>query len=79
MPSAASHGKICSKPLGLQGFGLIISAPPAHRYKADLNQEEPTMTKRLHKQELIDAVKSQITEKRPDITKANVEAVTDAL
>ena len=37
------------------------------------------MTKRLHKQELIDAVKSQIADKRPDLTKADVEAVTDAL
>ena len=37
------------------------------------------MSKRLNKQELIDAVKSQIAEKRPDITKADVEAVTDAL
>ena len=39
------------------------------------------MTKRLHKQDLIDAVKSQIAEKRPDIaiTKSDVEAVTDAL
>ena len=37
------------------------------------------MTKRLHKQDLIDAVKSQIADKRPDLTKADVEAVTDAL
>ena len=39
------------------------------------------MSKRLHKQELIDAVKSQIADKRPDIaiTKADVEAVADAL
>ena len=37
------------------------------------------MSKRLNKQALIDAVKSQIAEKRPDITKADVEAVTDAM
>jgi len=37
------------------------------------------MSKRLTKQELIDAVKTQIAEKRPDITKADVEAVSDAL
>jgi len=39
------------------------------------------MSKRLTKQDLIDAVKTQIAEKRPDIaiTKADVEAVTDAL
>jgi DNA-binding protein HU-beta len=37
------------------------------------------MTKRFSKQELIDAIKSQIAEKRPDITKADVEAVSDAL
>ena len=37
------------------------------------------MTKRLHKQELIDAVKTQVAEKRPGLTKADVEAVLDAL
>ncbi|MCX7109729.1 MAG: HU family DNA-binding protein [Proteobacteria bacterium] len=37
------------------------------------------MSKRLNKQELNDAVRSQIAEKRPDITKADVEAVSDAL
>ena len=37
------------------------------------------MTKRLTKQELIDEVKTQIAEKRPDITKADVEALSDAL
>ena len=37
------------------------------------------MSKRLNKQELNDAVKSQIAEKRPDISKADVEAVSDAL
>ena len=37
------------------------------------------MTKRLTKHELIDAVKSQIAEKHPDISKADVEAVSDAL
>ena len=39
------------------------------------------MTKRLHKQDLIDAVKSQIADKRPDltITKTDVEAIADAL
>jgi len=37
------------------------------------------MTKRLNKQELLDAIKSQTTEKRPDITKTDVEAITDAL
>ena len=37
------------------------------------------MTKRLTKQELIDEVKTQIADKRPDITKADVEALSDAL
>ena len=37
------------------------------------------MTKRLNKQELIDAVKTQVAEKRPGLTKADVEAVLDAL
>ena len=37
------------------------------------------MTKRLTKQELIDTVKSHLAEKRPDITKIDVEAVSDAL
>ena len=37
------------------------------------------MSKRLTKQELIDTVKIQIAEKRPDITKADVEALSDAL
>jgi DNA-binding protein HU-beta len=44
-----------------------------------LNQEEPTMSKRLNKQALIDAVKRQVAEKRPDLAKADVEAVLDAL
>jgi DNA-binding protein HU-beta len=37
------------------------------------------MSKRLTKQELIDAVKSQIAEKRPEVTKADVEAITESL
>ena len=37
------------------------------------------MSKRLTKQELIDEVKTQIADKRPDITKADVEALSDAL
>ncbi len=37
------------------------------------------MTKRLHKQDLIDAVKNQVAEHRPDLTKADVEAVWEAL
>jgi len=37
------------------------------------------MSKRLTKQELIDAVKMQIAEKRTDITKADIEALSDAL
>ena len=37
------------------------------------------MSKRLTKQDLIDAVKTQIAEKRPDITKTDVEAVSEAL
>lgn len=37
------------------------------------------MAKRLSKHELIDAVKSLIAEKHPDITKADVEVVTDSL
>ena len=37
------------------------------------------MAKRLSKPELIDAIKSHIAENHPDITKADVEAVTDAL
>ena len=44
-----------------------------------ITQEEPAMTKRLHKQELIDAVKNQVAEHRPDLTKADVEAVWEAL
>ncbi|MCX7108640.1 MAG: hypothetical protein NTX45_00665 [Proteobacteria bacterium] len=41
------------------------------------NQEEPTTGKRLNKQELIDAVKSQIAEKRPDITKVRLSILFD--
>jgi DNA-binding protein HU-beta len=37
------------------------------------------MSKRLTKQELIDAVKSQVAEKRPEVTKADVEAITDSI
>ena len=37
------------------------------------------MSKRLNKQALIDAVKRQVAEKRPDLAKADVEAVLDAL
>ena len=37
------------------------------------------MSKRLNKQALIDAVKTQVAEKRPGLTKADVEAVLDAL
>ncbi len=37
------------------------------------------MSKRLNKQALIDAVKTQVAEKRPDLAKADVEAVLDAL
>ena len=37
------------------------------------------MSKRLTKQELIDAVKNQVAEKRPEVTKAEVEAITDSL
>ena len=37
------------------------------------------MSKRLNKQALIDAVKRQVAEKRPGLTKADMEAVLDAL
>lgn len=37
------------------------------------------MTKRLTKQDLLDATKSRVAEKRPDLAKADVEAVSDAL
>lgn len=37
------------------------------------------MSKRLTKQELLDAVKIQVAEQRPDLSKADVEAVSDAL
>ena len=37
------------------------------------------MSKRLNKQALIDAVKRQVAENRPDLAKADVEAVLDAL
>ena len=37
------------------------------------------MTKRLTKQDLLDAIKNQLAEKRTDLTKADVEAVSDAL
>ncbi len=37
------------------------------------------MAKRLSKPELIDAVKSHLADKKPDITKADVESVADAL
>ena len=37
------------------------------------------MSKRLNKQALIGAVKRQVAEKRPDLAKADVEAVLDAL
>ena len=37
------------------------------------------MSKRLNKQALIGAVKTQVAEKRPGLTKADMEAVLDAL
>ena len=37
------------------------------------------MSTRLTKQELIDSVKNRIAEKRPELTKADVEAVSEAL
>jgi len=37
------------------------------------------MSKRLTKQELLDAVKIQVAEQRLDLSKADVEAVSDAL
>ncbi len=37
------------------------------------------MSKRLNKQALIGAVKTQVAEKRPGLNKADVEAVLDAL
>lgn len=37
------------------------------------------MSKRLTKQELIDVVKDRVSEKRPEVSKADVEAITDSL
>ena len=37
------------------------------------------MSQRITKHALIDAVKNQVAEQRPDITKADVEAITDCL
>ena len=37
------------------------------------------MSQRITKHALIDAVKTQVAEQRPDITKADVESITDCL